>query len=213
MASRARRILVASSKGGAGKTTLATNLAAAFAARGETVVLVDSDRQGSALRWTERRPEASSPVVGLAGLRRDWPQRVAASDRVVVDSPAGLRGAEIAPLADWLDAILVPVLPSAIDLEALESFLAELAQLPAIRARKLHVGLVANRLRPWTMASQLAVEVAQSLTFPLVAQLRDTQAYVLAHALGRSLFDYHTERVRSHQEDWTRLLRWLDRAA
>ncbi len=213
MANHTRRILLASSKGGAGKTTLATNLATAYAARGETVGLVDTDRQGSALRWSERRGDAASPVIGLSGLRRDWPQRLPAVDRVVIDSPAGVRAAEIAAYAEQLDAILVPVLPSAIDLEAVEPFLGELAELPALRSGKLRLGLVGNRLRPWTMASQLAVEAMQGLPFPLVAELRDTQAYVLAHALGRSLFDYHTERVRSHQEDWKKLLRWLDRAA
>ena len=46
----------------------------------------------------------------------------------------------------------------------------------------------------------------------MVAELRDTQAYVLMAALGKSLFDYHSEQIRSHQEDWAPVLRWLKKS-
>ncbi|MCK9537587.1 AAA family ATPase [Dokdonella sp.] len=205
-------ILVASSKGGAGKTTLATNLAAAFAVEGRNTVLVDADRQGSALRWAERRANEADAVLGLAGLRRDWQRQVPAdAERVVIDSPAGARAADFSAWLARIDAIVVPVLPSAIDLEALEPFLDELARLPQVQDGSTTVGLVANRLKPWTNASRLAVEALHSLTFPLVAELRDTQGYVLAHALGKGMFDYRSGVVRAHQEDWKPLLRWLKR--
>jgi chromosome partitioning protein len=103
----------------------------------------------------------------------------------------------------------VPILPSAIDLEASLPFLTEIAELPRIKRGKVSVGIVANRLKPWTNASQLAVEEMKGFAFPLVAELRDTQGYVLANALGKSIFDYHSELVRSHQDDWAKLLRWL----
>jgi chromosome partitioning protein len=48
--------------------------------------------------------------------------------------------------------------------------------------------------------------------YPLVAQLRDSQAYVVLTGLGRSLFDYHSQQVRDHQGDWQPLLKWLKRA-
>ncbi|NCT67638.1 MAG: ParA family protein [Rhodanobacteraceae bacterium] len=208
------KVLVASSKGGAGKSTLATNLAARYAVRGKNTVLVDADRQASALRWSEKRAAQAHPVLGLPGLRRDWARQLPAdAQRVVIDSAAGLRGSDVAAYLDTVDAILVPVLPSAIDLEATEPFLAELAQLPRIQRGKVAVGLVANRLKPWTHASQLAVEAMRQLAFPLVAELRDTQGYVLANALGKSIFDYHSEAVRSHQDDWAPLVRWLKKVA
>lgn len=204
------KILVASSKGGCGKTTIATNLAAYYAIKGEAAVLVDTDRQQSSLRWCVKRAEHSSPVLPLDGTRKRWPERVPAdAGHVVIDVPAGIRVEDLERYAGDLDAIVVPLLPSVIDLEATALFLAELSGLKAVRQRRLPVALVANRLKPWTTSSQAAVEAMKGLPFPLVAQLRDSQAYVLMAGLGRSIFDYHSESVRGHQEDWLKLLRWL----
>jgi chromosome partitioning protein len=204
------KVLVASSKGGAGKSTIATNLAAHYAIEGRKTVLVDADRQGSSLRWSEKRAAHPSAVLGVSGLRRDWARQVPDdAERVVIDSAAGIRAVDVGDYLDTVDAILVPVLPSSIDLEASGPFLAELADLPRIKRGKVAVGLVANRLKPWTTASQLALNEIRSFPFPLVAELRDTQGYVLANALGKSLFDYHSEVVRGHQDDWSKLLRWL----
>ncbi len=204
------KVLVASSKGGAGKSTLATNLAAYYAVDGKNTVLVDADRQGSSLRWSEKRALHANAVLGVPGLRRDWEKHVPAdTQRVIIDTPAGVRANEVAEYLDTVDAVVVPVLPSAIDLEATEPFLAEIAELPRIKRGKVAVGVVANRLKPWTNASQLAVEEMKTFPFPLVGELRDTQGYVLANALGKSIFDYHSEIVRTHQDDWSKLLRWL----
>lgn len=204
------KVLVASSKGGAGKSTLATNLAAYYAVEGKNTVLVDADRQGSGLRWCQRRAQHADAVLGLPGTRRDWDKPIPPdAQRVVVDSPAGIRPDEVEAYLDKVAAVLVPVLPSAIDLEATEPLLNDLAGLGRVRRGKVAVGLVANRLKPWTNASQLAVEEMRRFPFPVVAQLRDTQGYVLANALGKSIFDYHSELVRSHQQDWASLVRWL----
>ncbi|MEO8460838.1 MAG: ParA family protein [Dokdonella sp.] len=207
------RVLVASSKGGCGKSTIATNLAAHYALDDKATVIVDADRQGSSRRWCAKRVGSESAILPVDGTRRGWPQRIPVdAKRVIVDSAAGVRVSEIADIIDDIDAIVVPVLPSAFDLEATTPFLEELAQLPRVKKGKLPVGLVANRMKPWTNASQQAADDMKRLPFPLVAQLRDTQAYVLMASLGKSIFDYHSEQVRSHQADWYRLLRWLKKS-
>jgi chromosome partitioning protein len=208
-----KTVLVASSKGGVGKTTLSTNLAAHFAVEGKRTVLVDADRQGSAKHWAERRAAHEHAVLPLEGTRRDWDRKLPAdTERVVIDAAAGAHGAELAHFLDVADAVVVPVLPSTIDIEATVPFLNTLAQHPRIRKGQLPVGLVGNRLRPWTNASQQAMDLLEQWPYPLVAQLRDTQAYVLMAGLGRSLFDYHSQQVREHQDDWLPLLKWLKRA-
>jgi chromosome partitioning protein len=204
------KILVASSKGGCGKTTIATNLAANFAQSGKNTVLVDADRQGSSMRWAEKRAGLAAPVLPLSALKAGWQDRIPAdAERVVIDAPAGIRSSEMGELLHDVSAILIPVLPSRIDLEASSNFIHEVGNLPRVKRGTLAVGLVANRLKPWTTASQTAIDEIKALPFPLVAQLRDTQGYVLMAGLGKSVFDYQSEMIRSHQEDWEKLLRWL----
>ena len=197
-----KTVLVASSKGGVGKTTLSTNLAAHFALDGKRTVLVDADRQGSAHHWASKRAHLEHAVLPVDGTRRDWGRKVPEdAQRVIVDAAAGAHGDELAHFLDVADAVVVPVMPSTIDMEATVPFLDSLAKHPRVRKGKLPVGLVGNRLRPWTTASQQSMDT-----------LRDTQAYVLMAGLGRSLFDYQSQQIREHQADWAPLLKWLKRA-
>jgi chromosome partitioning protein len=205
-----RTVLVASSKGGAGKTTLATNLAAWFALDGKRTALLDADRQHSATRWAEKRAGLSSAVLPLDGTRRGWENRLPNDiERLVVDAAAGAMGEDLDAVLAKADAVLVPVNPSIIDLEATVPFLNSLATHPRVKKGKLPVALVGNRLKPWTSASQQAVGQLKAWPYPVVAELRDTQAYVLMVALGKSVFDYHSEQIRGHQDDWAPLLKWL----
>jgi len=206
-----RTILVASSKGGSGKTTVATNLAAFYASAGKETVLVDCDRQASSLHWAQKRAEMPNAVLGMAGKisARGVARIPEGTKRCIIDTPAGIRGSEIAELLPQADALVVPVMASIIDLEAAEAFVAELLAIPEIKRRKFPVAIVANRLKPWTNAAHSAVERIKTWPIPLVAELRDSQGYVLMVGLGRSIFDYHSEQVRTHQDDWTPLLKWL----
>lgn len=209
-----KTILVASSKGGAGKSTLATNLAAYFALEGKRTVLVDADPQHSSTRWAERRAELESAVLPIdASRKRAW--RTALPDdaeRVVIDAPAGSMAEDLEHFIEHADAIVVPVLPSAMDIEATVGFLNSLSKVARVHKRKLPVGLVVNRSKPWTNTSQQAVEMLKTWPYPVVAQLRDTQAYVVLAGLGRSLFDYRSAQVREHQADWDPLLKWVRKA-
>jgi len=208
-----KTVLVASSKGGVGKTTLSTNLAAHFALDGKRTVLVDADRQGSAHHWASKRAHLEHAVLPVDGTRRDWGRKVPEdAQRVIVDAAAGAHGDELAHFLDVADAVVVPVMPSTIDMEATVPFLDSVAKHPRVRKGKLPVGLVGNRLRPWTTASQQSMDTLRQWPYPLVAQLRDTQAYVLMAGLGRSLFDYQSQQIREHQADWAPLLKWLKRA-
>lgn len=207
-------VLVASSKGGAGKTTLATHLAAQFALEGKRTVLVDADPQGSSTRWCQRRAVLNSAVLPIDGTRRGWEKAIPEdTQRVVIDAPAGAMAADLGAFLDHADAVVVPIVPSLLDLEATVPFLNSLAQQARVKKGKLPVALVGNRLKPWTSASQQAVEQLEAWPYPLVAQLRDSQAYVLLVSLGKSLFDYHAEPIVRHQADWAPLLRWLKKSA
>ena len=206
--------LVACSKGGVGKTTIATHLAAEAAVGGLRTALVAADPQCSATSWCDRGARMASAVLPVDGTRKSWRKHLPEdTQRVVVDTPAGAMERELEPFLDVADALVVPVQPSALDIEAAVRFLESVGRHPRVRKGKLRLGLVGNRLKPHTNASQQAMEVLRSWPFPLVAQLRDSQAYVVLTGLGKSLFDYHSAQVREHQGDWEPLLHWLDTRA
>jgi chromosome partitioning protein len=204
--------LVASSKGGCGKSTLVTQLASHWAQVGKHAAIVDADRQGSSFRWAALRPDNVPGVLAFEGGRRSLQKLPPDTDQLLVDTPAGSRERDLEPYLELANVMLVPVLPSSFDLDATLAFTEELRAINRIHRGKLPVALVANRLKPWTHASQDAVDqLAGQSPFPVVAQLRDSQAYVLLAGLGKGIFDYHSEQVRSHQQDWKPLLRWIKR--
>lgn len=207
-----RTILIASSKGGCGKSTVATNLAAFHADKGRNVALVDADPQGSSLAWCQRRGEPLPGVLGLEGARQSTFAHIPEdTDVVVIDTPAGISERMLEPLLEHADVVLVPVLPSVFDFDASAAFTERLAAVSRIKRGKLPVGLLANRIKPWTRASQEALADLRQLRFPVAGQIRDSQAYVLLSGLGKSIFDYHSEYVNGHQHDWRRVINWIKR--
>jgi chromosome partitioning protein len=204
--------LVASSKGGCGKSTLVTQLASHWAQAGQHTAIIDADKQGSSFRWAALRPDNVPGVLAFEGGRRSLQRLPPDTRQLLIDTPAGSGERELEPYLETANVLLVPVLPSSFDLHATLGFIEELQRINRIRRGKLPVALVANRLKPWTHASQDAVtQLAEQSPFPIAAQLRDSQAYVLLSALGKGIFDYQSEQVRSHQQDWKALLRWIKR--
>jgi chromosome partitioning protein len=206
--------LVACSKGGCGKSTLVTQLASHWAQAGQRTAIVDADKQHSSFHWAELRPDNVPGVLALEGGRRGLQRVPADTQQLLIDTPAGVGERELEPYLELANVLLVPVLPSSFDLDATLRFLDELKAINRIKRGKLPVALVANRLKPWTHASQDALtRLAEESPFPIAAQLRDSQAYVLLTALGKGIFDYQSEQVRNHQQDWKALLRWIKRQA
>jgi chromosome partitioning protein len=208
------RLLIASSKGGSGKSTLATNLAAAFAVTRKNTALVDTDPQRSSLNWCQHRPDPVPGVLGIDGTRRHWDRGLPPdTQRLIIDTPAGIRPAEVEALLEHVDVMIVPVLPSTFDLEAGAAFLAAVAELPRIRRGKVPVALVANRMKPWTRLSQEGLERIRALGHPLVAEVRDSSAYAVLAGLGKGVFDYESEQARQHQATLAPLLKWIRKSA
>src|SRR5690606_2499335 len=142
--------------------------------------LVDADPQGSATRWCERRAGMASAVLPVDGTRRNWRKHLPDdTQRAIVDAAAGAMEKDLEDFLDVADAVVVPIQPSALDIEASVRFVESLGRHPRVRKGKLRIGLVANRLKPQTNASQQALDVLRGWPFPLVAQLRDSQAYLV----------------------------------
>ena len=115
-----RSILVLNSKGGSGKTTIATNLASFFASIGKSVALVDLDAQQSSISWLKARSSAKPPIIGIKGYGEKVKRGV---DYKIIDAPAGLQGAALTKVLNMAESVIIPVLPSPIDMRAAEDFI------------------------------------------------------------------------------------------
>ncbi|MDR2187922.1 MAG: ParA family protein [Azonexus sp.] len=202
-----RAVLVANPKGGAGKTTLATNLAGYFANNGMTTSLCDLDRQQSALRWMAFRDPALPPVTGYYGGNQISLSLPREANWVVVDAPAGLQGYKLSDYLRTVDKVLVPLVPSIFDMAATEDFLNAIRN--EIRGRRGKVGIVAMRVDPRTRAAGMLEEFLKHFDIPIVAYLRNTQNYVNVAAAGATLFDPPRARHKRDIEQWSPLIEWL----
>ena len=202
-----RAVLVANPKGGAGKTTLSTNLAGAFANQGKSVTLCDLDRQQSALRWMAFRDPVLTPVTGYFGggqIVLNLPQE---ADWVVLDAPAGLQGYKLNDYLRVVDKVVVPLVPSIFDMAATEDFLNSIRN--DMRGRRDRIGVVAMRVDPRTKAAGMLEEYMRHFDIPILAYLRNTQNYVNVATQGMTVFDPPKARHRKDVEQWGPLLEWL----
>ena len=202
-----RSVLIANPKGGAGKTTLATNLTGHFANAGDNVTLCDLDRQQSSLRWMAFRDPAMPPVTGYFAGNQMLISLPKEPDWVVLDAPAGLQGYKLTDYLRLVDKVIVPVVPSVFDMAATEDFLASIRQ--ELRGRRNVVGIVAMRVDPRTRAAAMLEEFLKHFDLPILSYIRNTQNYVNVAASGLSVFDSPRSRYRRDIEQWDPLLQWL----
>jgi chromosome partitioning protein len=202
-----RAVMIANPKGGAGKTTLATNLAGHFANQGKDVTLCDLDRQQSALRWMAFRDSALPPVTGYYAGNQMIFNLPKEPDWVVLDAPAGLQGYKLSDYLRLVDKVIVPVVPSVFDMAATEDFLNSIRT--ELRGRRGVIGIVAMRVDPRTKAAAMLEEFLRHFDIPILAYLRNTQNYVNAAAGGLTVFDPPRSKHRRDEEQWQPLLQWL----
>lgn len=202
-------ITVANLKGGTGKTTLATHLAARQARLGERVVLLDLDRQRGASEWVRRRPE-SLPAIEALHQDPDELQPPRGSGVTVVDVPAGLRKKEIEAVVKVADVVVVPVAASVFDEAGTARFLAVVEELKPVRRGRRPVAVVGWRVKGRSVAARQLDAFLEGLAFPAVARIGEGQHYVRAAADGVTLFDQPPGRVRAALAEWQPLLAFLD---
>src|SRR5271169_1351952 len=211
-----QRILVLNPKGGSGKTTIATNLASYFASQGDRPLLSDDDPQGSSTRWLKKRGPEQAYIHGVAAFERNsrmtraWQMRIPPdAAHVVVDTPAAVPAQEMADMTKNADAIIVPVLPSDIDIHACSKCIADLLLIAKVRRDEYRIGVVANRVKRNTVIYQSLMRFLETLRIPVIATLRDSQNYVRAAELGLGIHEMKRYVVEQDLEDWQPMLAWL----
>lgn len=212
-----KRIVVLNPKGGSGKTTIAINLAGYFASRQQRPVLMDFDPQGSSLRWVKKRQPTQAPIQVVAAFEKDsrttraFQLRVPDdSTHVIVDTPAAVDSKQLPEVTKDAHKILVPVLPSDIDIHTCSRTIRDLLLVAKIRREDNRIGVIANRIRRNTLTYQALIRFLQTLGIPIVATIRDSQNYVRAAEQGIGVHEMKSYIAREDVEQWEPLVQWLD---
>jgi chromosome partitioning protein len=213
-----QRIVVLNPKGGSGKTTIAINLASYLAAQGHTPVLIDFDPQGSSLRWVRKRKPTQAHVHVIAAFEKDTrttrafqlrvPER---TSHVIVDTPAALEAHQLPEMTKDADKVIVPVLPSDIDINTCSRCIRDLLLVAKIRRDDDRIGVIANRIRRNTLIYQSLIRFLHTLHIPIVATIRDSQNYVRAAELGIGVHEMKSYVAQEDVEQWLPLVQWLAR--
>lgn len=206
-------IAVVNRKGGSGKSTLATHLAAYCANAGLPVMLGDVDPQQSTQSWLRLRKantDASrAPILGWTVEPARGLRPPAGTTHVVLDTPGGLSGFELARVVMFADVILVPVCNSVFDRESAEQCLAELRGLPKVMNGRCRLAAVGMRVDDHRHATRRLRTWCDSMNLTFIGALRDTPAYVRCIERGLTLFDMPAEHVQTDLQQWAPILRWL----
>jgi chromosome partitioning protein len=213
-----KRIVVINSKGGCGKTTVSTNLASYYAAKGVSTALFDYDPQGSSMSWLKMRSSEDANIYGVVAHRNSakavtmsWQLRLPAeTERVIVDTPPGLKGPDLIEQLKGADIILIPVFPSSIDIYATADFIRDLLLEARVRLHKTKIGIVANRVKKNTLALQSLERFLGSLSIPVVERLRDTQNYLHASEKGQGVHELLNKPIAEDKRHWRAVYDWLE---
>ncbi len=203
-----RTIAVVNAKGGCGKTTVATSLAAALAWEGHSVALGDTDPQQSTNDWLSLRSEEYPEILAVnakGGPLRAPPD----ADVMVLDTQAGIHGSDLGHVLRRAQTILVPVLPSPVDMRAAWRFLNHMLELKPVQDRETVVGLIANRVRPHTIIYRELTGFLNDFRVPVVGQLRDSMNYVRAFERGLSVSDLPPYMAWQDWEEWETIMKWI----
>ena len=200
-----RTIMLMNAKGGCGKSTLATNLAGYYAAQGKKVVLADFDPQQSSMEWLQARPEDRPEIIGIDATQ-DPVKASRNTDFLFLDVPAVTHGKELTALVKRAETIIIPVLPSPMDIRAASHFVKELLSVGKIERKEAKLALVANRVRENTIVYHRLEVFLKSLKVPFIATLRDTQNYIRAADRGLSIFELAPSSTQLDLEQWEPLI-------
>jgi chromosome partitioning protein len=205
-----RHVMVLNAKGGCGKSTLATNVAVLFAGQGLEVCIADYDPQRSSLDWLAQRPADLPAIRGVAAYEEGLRTVPRATELLVIDAPARVHGTELNELVRRAETILVPVLPSTIDMKACSHFMNELLEIGKVSRKQARLAVVANRVREYTLIYEELDQYLTKLKVPYLGSLREAQNYVRAYARGMGILELPEYLAWPDWKQWKPIGEWLD---
>jgi chromosome partitioning protein len=204
-----RHVMVMNAKGGCGKSTIATNIASYFAGEGYKVTLADYDPQRSSLDWLAMRPDDLPKISGIPAYDEGLRSAARDTEVLVIDAPARTHGAEMNELVRRAETIVVPVLPSPIDLKASAHFLGELLELGKVQREQARLAVIANRVRENTLMFDELDQYLGKLKVPYLTALRQSTNYLRAYQRGMGVFELPEYLAKPDWEQWQPITKWL----
>lgn len=204
-----RHVMVMNAKGGCGKTTLATNIAAHFALEGYKVVIADYDAQRSSLDWLEMRSADLPKISGVAAYDDGLRNVPRDTEVVVIDAPARTHGSEMNELVRRAETIIVPILPSPIDMKACGHFLGEILELGRVQREQARLAVVANRVRENTLLFEELDKYLGKLKVPYLSSLRQSTNYLRAYQRGMGVLELPEYLAWPDWQQWEPITKWL----
>ena len=202
-------IAVVNRKGGSGKSTLAAHMAAWCALQGSSVMLGDVDRQQSARSWLKRRDAALPAIAPWAVDQKNMLRVPTGITHVVLDTPGGMHGFELARVVMFADAIIMPVCNSMFDRESAAACHAELMSLPRVASGRCKLVIIGMRLDARTNAAQTLRTWSEGMGVRYLGALRETQLYVRSLERGMTIFDLPAQTATTDLQQWEPILDWL----
>jgi len=205
-----RHVMVLNSKGGCGKSTLTTNIAVAFAREGRQVCIADYDPQRSSLDWLAQRPPDLPIISGVPAFDEGLRNVARSTDVLVIDAPARVHGTELNELVRRAETIVVPVLPSSIDMKACSHFMSELQEIGKVSRKQARLAVVANRVRENTLVFEELDQYLTKLKVPYLGCLREAQNYVRAYSRGMGVLELPEYLAWPDWKQWQPINEWLE---
>lgn len=200
--------MVINPKGGTGKTTIATNIASYFAQEGFNVTLADYDIHQSSMAWLKTRGEEYPAIHGI-NATQEGEKVPRNTDILVMDVPAATHSSDLSRLVRKAETLVIPVLPSPIDIRACALFIEELLTVGKVSRKQTKIAVIANRSKEFTIIYHRLEAFLKALKIPFVTTLRDSQAYIRAADRGVGIFELAPSSVYTDLEQWQPLVRWL----
>ena len=204
-----KSIMVINQKGGSGKTTIAINLAAYCAQRGYQTTLIDLDPQESSTEWLSVRPISKSKINGSKQFNKTL--KKGKNSVVIYDVPAAIHGPRLENYIKKADMVIVPVMPSPIDMRAAREFIQRVRSMGPVIRNRIKVGLVANRCRAYTnIFSELDSYLLKEKGVKYITAFRDNTNYIKSARTGLGIFEMGESATAQDREEWKPLVRWLE---